>query len=174
MRRPHQARGFTILETTIALAVMMVVGLGATSLFLYAVRYNSGATDRTMEMAILQQRMELYRSVPFNSPQLNAQAKTSTIVNTTPSSPSAPTAAAAAPQSGVQSSPTTGVAGDSRAYDLDTTIQDVTTYAGGPVMQKLITLTVAPRSVRGTSDWRNTPMTVIIRRSSPALGPYRQ
>ena len=173
MRRLHQARGFTILETTIALAVMMVVGLGATSLFLYAVRYNSGATDRTMEMAILQQRMEFYRSIPFNSAQLNAKAKTSTIVNTTPSSPSAPTAAAA-PQSGIQSSPSTGAAGDSRAYDLDTTIQDVTTYAGGPVMQKLITLTVAPRSVRGTNDWRNTPMTVIIRRTSPALGPYRQ
>jgi Tfp pilus assembly protein PilV len=168
-RTKHNERGFTVLETCIALGVMLVVGLGATSLVFYAVRFNSGAADRTMEMAILQQQMELYRSVPWNSAQLAAQPKTTTVFTTTPSS-----AGQVSTQYGVAGGTTTGTAGDSRSYNLDTTIEDVTTYVGGPVMQKRITLTVTPRNTANTRDWRGqAPMTVVIRRSSPALGPYR-
>ncbi|MFL6207594.1 MAG: prepilin-type N-terminal cleavage/methylation domain-containing protein [Pyrinomonadaceae bacterium] len=162
----NNERGFTLLETTIAMAVMLVVGLGATSLFFYAVRYNSGATDRTLETAVLQQRMEQYRTLPFTAAQLNAQAATNTIVTTAASS-----AYGAAPTSG---GTTTGTGSDARAYDLTTTIEDVTTYAGGPVLQKKITLTVAPRNATGTGSWKNLPMTIVIRRDSTALGPYRR
>jgi hypothetical protein len=43
-------QGFTLLETSIALVVMMVVTLATGSLFVYAVNYNSGAGDRSAAM----------------------------------------------------------------------------------------------------------------------------
>ncbi len=54
--------GFTILETVIALCIMMIAGFGAISLFLFSVSYNSGASDRARSLAIAQERMERLRS----------------------------------------------------------------------------------------------------------------
>ena len=62
---PEGSRGFTLLETVIALAVMLVVGFGAISLFLFSVNYNSGASDRARALAIAQQRIETLRSAPY-------------------------------------------------------------------------------------------------------------
>ena len=59
-------RGFTLIETTIALIVMMVAGLAAASLFIYAINYNSGAYDRTLALAVAQQRMEHLRKGSFS------------------------------------------------------------------------------------------------------------
>lgn len=59
------ARGFTLLETTIALVVMMVVALGAASLFVYAVGANTTARDRELSMAVAQQQMERLRNASF-------------------------------------------------------------------------------------------------------------
>ncbi|HKP71986.1 MAG TPA: prepilin-type N-terminal cleavage/methylation domain-containing protein [Pyrinomonadaceae bacterium] len=64
-------KGFTLIETCIAMVVMMVVGLGATSLFLYAIRNNSGGTDRALALALAQERLEDLRSVEFDDPMLN-------------------------------------------------------------------------------------------------------
>lgn len=58
-------QGFTLLETSVALVVMMVVGLGAASLFVYAVGANSTARDRELSMAVAQQQMERLRNTPF-------------------------------------------------------------------------------------------------------------
>lgn len=66
-QRMNNQNGFTLIETTVAMLVMMVVGLGATSLFLYSVRYNSGASQRSIAMAIAQQRLETLRSVDYNA-----------------------------------------------------------------------------------------------------------
>ncbi len=92
-------QGFTFIETTVALVVIMVVGLGAASLFFYAINNNSGAGHRALAMAVGQQRMERLRSVPFTDVSLNAAPTgssetvtsagrqyvvTTTIVNTTP------------------------------------------------------------------------------------------
>ncbi|HKO63009.1 MAG TPA: prepilin-type N-terminal cleavage/methylation domain-containing protein [Pyrinomonadaceae bacterium] len=57
--------GFTLIETSIALVVMMVVGLGAASLFFYAVGANSTARDRELSMAVAQQQMERLRNTEF-------------------------------------------------------------------------------------------------------------
>jgi type II secretory pathway pseudopilin PulG len=65
-QRMNNQNGFTLIETTVAMLVMMVVGLGATSLFLYSVRYNSGASQRSIAMAIAQQRLETLRSVDYD------------------------------------------------------------------------------------------------------------
>jgi len=49
--------GFTLMETTIALLILMVVGLGAASLFFYAATNTSTASDRQLAMAVAQQRI---------------------------------------------------------------------------------------------------------------------
>jgi len=58
-------QGFTLLETSVALVVMMIVGLGAASLFVYAVGANSKARDRELSMAVAQQQIERLRNTPF-------------------------------------------------------------------------------------------------------------
>ena len=65
-RSPHE-QGFTLLETAIALVLMMIVGLGVASLFSYATKANSSADDRELAMALGQKRMEMLRTVPFTT-----------------------------------------------------------------------------------------------------------
>jgi len=58
-------QGFTLLETTIAMVIMMIVGLGAASLFLFSATNNQGARDRQLSMAVAQQQLERLRSTTF-------------------------------------------------------------------------------------------------------------
>src|SRR5215207_4809683 len=60
-------RGFTLLESAIALVVLMIIGLGIASLFTYAIQANSRADDRELAMAIAQKRMEWLRTIPFTT-----------------------------------------------------------------------------------------------------------
>jgi len=76
-RRPEEA-GFTILETAIALVLMAIVGLGAASLFFFAVRNTVSAGDRELAMAVAQQKIEQLRNVDFSDASLAATAGTST------------------------------------------------------------------------------------------------
>lgn len=76
-RRSDEA-GFSILETAIALVLMAVVGLGAASLFFFAVRNTVSAGDRELAMAVAQQKIEQLRNVEFNDASLAVTAGTST------------------------------------------------------------------------------------------------
>ncbi len=60
-------KGFTLMETAIALVIMFVVSLGAASLFAYASNANSNADDRELAMAIAQKRLEWLRTIPFTT-----------------------------------------------------------------------------------------------------------
>ena len=60
-------KGFTLIETAIALVIMFVVSLGAASLFAYASNANSNADDRELAMAIAQKRLEWLRTIPFTT-----------------------------------------------------------------------------------------------------------
>lgn len=60
-------RGFTLIETSIAMVTMMVAVLGAASLFTWAVSYNSGATSRQLATLLAQQRIERLRAVTFDA-----------------------------------------------------------------------------------------------------------
>ena len=60
--------GFTLLETTIAMIVMLVVGLSTASLFFLSVTNNTGARERAMATAIAQRRIEWLRALPFDDP----------------------------------------------------------------------------------------------------------
>lgn len=59
--------GFTLLETMIALVLMMIATLGAASVFSYSINYNSGGSDRLVALAIAQEQLERIRSGQFNS-----------------------------------------------------------------------------------------------------------
>jgi len=76
--RHREEAGFSILETAIALVLMAIVGLGAASLFFFAVKDTGSAGDRQLAMAVAQQTIEQLRNVDFNDASLAATAGTST------------------------------------------------------------------------------------------------
>jgi Tfp pilus assembly protein PilV len=74
--------GFSLIETSIALVVLMVAGLGVASLFTYSIQYNSGGNDRALAISIAQQQLEQFRSVAFTDPILAVSAATLLSPNT--------------------------------------------------------------------------------------------
>ena len=76
----NNERGFTMVETTIALVILMVALLGIASVFFYSTKYNSGASDRAIALVIAQQQMERLRNATFTDSELNATAPTTTTV----------------------------------------------------------------------------------------------
>ena len=75
----HSEQGFTLLETSIALIVMMVVTLATANLFVYAVKYNSGTGDRSAALAIAQQRLERLRRTPYDATLMTTPSTTETV-----------------------------------------------------------------------------------------------
>ena len=59
--------GFTLIETSIALVLMMIVSVGLAPLFVYATRYNSAAAIRAGALAIAQIKLEQLRATSFDS-----------------------------------------------------------------------------------------------------------
>src|SRR5678816_3639749 len=72
-------RGFSLIETTISMVVMMVAGLAVSSLFVFSTQNNVGGNERALAMAVAQQQMEQLRSVSFDNTTLNAGTTTSTV-----------------------------------------------------------------------------------------------
>ncbi len=64
MRKTSES-GFTLLEISIALVILMFVALGAASLFAYSINYNSASNDRAQSLAIAQLRLEQLRNTTF-------------------------------------------------------------------------------------------------------------
>jgi len=61
-----------LVETSVALVVLMIGGLGIAAVFAYAIRTNTGARDRAAAIAVAQQQLEKLRNVPFDDPALTA------------------------------------------------------------------------------------------------------
>lgn len=72
-------RGFTLIETSISMVVMMVAGLAVSSLFVFSTQNNVGGNERALAMAVAQQQMEQLRSLSFDNTNLNAGTTTSTV-----------------------------------------------------------------------------------------------
>jgi Tfp pilus assembly protein PilV len=68
-------RGFTLIETAIALLVMMIVMLGVASVFAFAVFNNSNGTDRAQTLAVAQQRLETLRNLKFSDVAMDDDLK---------------------------------------------------------------------------------------------------
>lgn len=60
-------RGFTLVETAIAMLIMMAASVSVVGLFTYAIKYNAGAKDRELSMAVAQKRVEWLRTIPFDA-----------------------------------------------------------------------------------------------------------
>jgi Tfp pilus assembly protein PilV len=73
-------QGFTLIETAVAMVIMMIAVLGAASLFTFAIKYNSKANDRDLSTAVAQQSLEQLRNVPFTDASLAATTGRSSTV----------------------------------------------------------------------------------------------
>jgi Tfp pilus assembly protein PilV len=159
-------RGFTLIETTIALVVMMIVGLGAASLFFFAASNSMGANDRDLAMAVAQKRMEWLRSMPLNE--------------------TSRTTAYGYPNGGLKATPqpvveTTNNGG--RPYqvtttitDLDTDTEDTATSNALPPTIKIITIRVMPLGAGpgyNRVDTVFSSVTLTTQRSLNRVGPHR-
>ncbi len=81
--RIERQGGFTLIETTCALLVMMIAGLGICAVFAYAIKNNTGSRDRAAALAVAQQQMESYRHLMFNDAALTATGSVVTPVTVT-------------------------------------------------------------------------------------------
>lgn len=70
--RNRGEQGFTILETAIAMVVMMIAALASVSVFAYSISNNANAKDRELAMAVAQQQMEQFRNLEFTDANLTA------------------------------------------------------------------------------------------------------
>ena len=73
-------QGFTLLETVIALVLLLIVALGAASLFSFSVYNNSGGSDRAVALATAQQALEILRTAPFATGNTDARLAAGTVV----------------------------------------------------------------------------------------------
>ena len=65
-KNPDDAQGgFTLIETAVALVIILIALLGVVFTFTYAINYNSGNNARTASLAVLQQQVELVRAAKF-------------------------------------------------------------------------------------------------------------
>jgi len=137
--------GFTLIETTIAMVLLAIVGLGVAGCFFYAARYNSSARDRELAMAVAQQQMEQMRNLSFNNAGLTATAGTNTTV----------------------------IRGG-RRYEVNTTITD-SNVQNTTVRTKKIEIRVAPVSDDSTRNVNSVfgAVRVVCERTSQAVGPNR-
>src|SRR5215213_3814181 len=69
---PNGQSGFSLVETTIALVVMMVGALACSSLFVFSIQNNVGGSERALSMAVAQQQLEQIRSVSYEDATLTA------------------------------------------------------------------------------------------------------
>jgi len=152
-----QQQGFTLLETSIALVLLMIIGLGVASLFTYAIKANNSADDRELAMAIAQKRMEWLRTIPFTT-------QTRHLAYSFPNGGLGATSDAGVTE-------TTTSAG--RSYSVNTIIQDLSFVpAGNPDANeptvKRIQITVTPAGAIGAFE----TVTVITQRSTQVPGIY--
>jgi type II secretory pathway pseudopilin PulG len=143
-------QGFTMIETAIALVIMMIVGLGAAALFFFASNYNSSASDRQLAMGVAQRRMEWLRDIPFNT--------------TTRTLSYAQGGLAATGANGVTETFENG----GRKYSVVTTITDLASDPSGKPTLKKITLQVTPLGAGNVLG----SVTVTSIRATAVLGTY--
>ena len=123
-------RGFTLIETSIAMVVMMIAVLASASIFAYSIKNNSGASDRELAMAVAQQKVEQLRNALFTDAALDATVGTTTTITRA-----------------------------GRNYTVLTTITDSNTINGQPTL-KTITVRVTPTgSALGTVTVRTVRVT---------------
>src|ERR1044072_2143938 len=113
---PNNQSGFTLLETSIALVVMMVGAVACSSFFVFSLQNNVGGGERALAMAVAQQQLEMIRSVTYEDTTLNAGTTTAT------------------------------VSSGGRNYAVQRTVADETNSDNSPKQLKRIPVTVTPQT----------------------------
>lgn len=131
--RPGE-RGFTLAETAIALLIMMVASVGVVSLFSYSVKYNAGAKDRELAMAVAQKRMEWLRGIPYNAATRAVAYRYPTAAN--------PASGGLGKTAATGVTETTTSAG--RSYTVVTTISNFNNATDANSVVKTVTIQVTP------------------------------
>ena len=139
--------GFTLLETSIAMVLLAIAGLGVAACFFYAARNNSSARDRELSMAVAQQAMEQFKNASFTDAALTATGEVSSTITRA-----------------------------GRRYVVQTTITD-TNVQNGTARTKTIQVRVVPWSdsqqwARNTTSVFGS-VTIISQRTAPTVGPNR-
>jgi Tfp pilus assembly protein PilV len=142
---PHCESGFTLLETAIAAVLLMIVGLGVAGMFVYAIRSNSGSSDRAAALTMAQGALEKLRATSFTDPVLAS--------------------------TGASSTSTTVIDGSGRSFQVITTIAD--TVVNSKITLKKITVKVSPLNSSGpmfaaTSIFGS--VTLVAERCNPVAG----
>lgn len=65
--KPASGRGFTLVETVVALSLMSVIILAAAPMFIFAMKETAAAGDLGVVAAAAVDRMEFLRTINFNS-----------------------------------------------------------------------------------------------------------
>lgn len=129
-------RGFTLIETSIALVIMMIVAMGAASLFVYSISNNSGGNDRAVAIALAQQQMETLRNASFSTSggtsALLAGGTTSTTIDTTGASPCAANQRCYSVSTVIDDNPATPAVDVNAATTLKGITVTVTAQGAGP------------------------------------------
>ena len=73
--------GFTLIETSIAMVVMMVGALACSSLFVFSIQNNVGGSERALSMAVAQQQLEQIRSVSYEDATLTVGTTNLTVTS---------------------------------------------------------------------------------------------
>lgn len=141
--------GFTLLETSIALVLLTIVGLGIAGCFFYAVKNNSSARDRELAMGVAQQQIEQFRNLKFSDAGLSATAGTTSAT----------------------------IFRGGRRYVVQTSITDGNVQ-NGSARTKTIQIRVVPWSDSSPwARNANLPVfgavTIIAERTAPTMGPNR-
>ena len=116
IKTPKGQQGFTLMETSIAMVVMMVGALGIASLFVFSTQNNIGGSERALAMAVAQQQLEQIRSVTYEDTTLNVGTVTSIVRSA------------------------------ERNYNVARTVAQETNDDGSPKQLKRITITVTPQA----------------------------
>ena len=137
--------GFTLLETTIALLLLLIVALGSASVFSFSIYNNSGGSDRAVSLALAQQAVETLRSAPFTTATTDARLNAGTLVQN-------------------------GIDRDGRSFRLTTIIDDNPATAAVDVVPtsslKSITISVQSQSIgKGWASGPSGTVTLITQRA---------
>lgn len=150
-------RGFTLVETTIAMLIMMAASVSVVGLFTYAIKYNGGAKDRELSMSVAQKRIEWLRTIPFDG-------STRTVAYHYPDTAN-PTGGGLAATASAGVTETATVAG--RNYTVVTTITNDGGVADNVSAVKTIKVQVLPVG----ADTGLGRVTLVTRRSVLMVGP---
>lgn len=151
--------GFSLIEVVIALLILMVAVLGVFGVFVYAITINSGNSNRSQALSILQKEVELLRSAKFTP------AVVSNVTTATPTCASADNGSRDI-TGGVKAAQRRCGA-DGTAYIVDTTVDDDPFTPNTPSPQvdtttsmKDITLSVTPIGSNG--NWITAYRTTVV------------